>query len=183
MKTDQPKNDPKWREQSGVRQPQIRDVQAGSQQGSQASNVADINKRNGQQRRVSERTGRFRSQTSNTSTVRDFVRPELNKGSNRLRSIRPMPNQQFDTSSTFTMPKPKRKPLKERLTRHGRAKVYRLKGYTSVAGVRRIHFREEKRYRKIKRLIALVVVLILFILLLIWNPFPWLIEFFRAVKL
>ena len=69
------------------------------------------------------------------STVQDFVRPELNKGGDQLRGIRPMPNRQFDTTSTFTMPKPRRKPLK-RLTRHGRAKVYRLKGYTSVAGVR-----------------------------------------------
>ena len=81
------------------------------------------------------------------------------------------------------MPKPRRKPLKERLTRHGRAKVYRLKGYTSVAGVRRIYHREAKRYRKIRRRIVLLVLLVLIVLLLIWNPFPWFVEFFRALKL
>lgn len=126
---------------------------------------------------------RFGTQTATAPVVQDFVRPELNKDRERLTSIRPNANDEHPPADNFTMPKRKRKSIVRRLTRHGRAKVYRLVGYTSVAGVRRIRRREERRVRQIKTVLGILAAAAVLAAIIIWNPFPWLREFFRAVGL
>lgn len=126
---------------------------------------------------------RFGTRTVATPVVQDFVRPELNKDRERLTSIRPNANDEHPPADNFTMPRRKRKSIVRRLTRHGRAKVYRLVGYTSVAGVRRIRRREERRVRRIKMVLGILAAAAVLVAIIVWNPFPWLREFFRAVGL
>jgi hypothetical protein len=81
----------------------------------------------------------------------------------------------------FTIPKPPRKTLGERLNRHGKAKIYRLKGYTSVARINRRQRREDERHRVITIRIVLTLIALLLMVILIWNPFGALKEFFHAL--
>lgn len=123
-----------------------------------------------------------KNRTQRVTTVQDFVRPDLHKNE-AFGSIRPPVNDQYIEAPGFTMPKPRRRTIKERLTRQGRAKVYRLKGYTSVGAVRRNARREEMKHQRRRWRIGIVVVVLLIILIAWWNPFNKFTEFFRAIGL
>ncbi len=98
-----------------------------------------------------------------------------------LGSIRASADDEEAELPGFTMPKPPRKTLAQRLNRQGKAKIYRLKGYTSVARVNRKQRRDREHHRVVTVRIVLTLIAILLIAILIWNPFSTLREFFHAL--
>lgn len=97
-----------------------------------------------------------------------------------LGSIRKSATDEDAEMTGFTIPEPPRKTLLERMDRNGKAKIYRLKGYTSVARVNRKQRRDDARHRVIRIRIVLTLIAVVLIMILIWNPFPAIIEFFHA---
>jgi hypothetical protein len=74
------------------------------------------------------------------------------------------------------------KPAKSKpIHRHGRQKVYRLKGYTTVAKVNRKR-QSERRQRQLRH-VLLVIILVLAVIMLFnfYNPIKNIAEFYRAI--
>jgi hypothetical protein len=67
------------------------------------------------------------------------------------------------------------------IRRHGREKVYRLKGYTTIAKVNRRR-QSERQQRFLRRLmIGIIVILIIILLFNLYNPFTDLREWYRII--
>ena len=73
--------------------------------------------------------------------------------------------------------KPKTRPIRRR----SRQKVYRLKGYTTVAKIN--HKRQSEQQQRILRhiLVALISILLLFLLFQLYNPIKDLSEWYRII--
>jgi hypothetical protein len=78
------------------------------------------------------------------------------------------------------VPAPAKKRVKP-IRRHGREKVYRLKGYTTVAKVNRRR-QSERQQRFLRRLMIIIIVVLIFVLLFnLYNPFKDLHEWYRII--
>lgn len=65
--------------------------------------------------------------------------------------------------------------------RHGRQKVYRLKGYTTIARVNRKRRREQLSYHRNQLIIWGIVILVIVLFFLWLNPIPKIQEFFKVI--
>ncbi|MGI6545645.1 MAG: hypothetical protein ACOX2M_04285 [Fastidiosipilaceae bacterium] len=136
---------------------------------------------------VSRHTDVTEARATETKSARVFTRRAASertaeeKGHERLGSIRASAADEEAELHGFTIPKPPRKTLAQRLNRQGKAKIYRLKGYTSVARVNRKQRRDREHHRVVTVRIVLSLIALLLIAILIWNPFSTLREFFHAL--
>jgi hypothetical protein len=86
--------------------------------------------------------------------------------------------QPLRTSSKMSAYKPpKAKPIR----RHGRQRVYRLKGYTTVAKINRK--RQSERQQRLLRHILIIIVVVLVVILMfnLYNPIRNLAEWYRII--
>ncbi len=122
--------------------------------------------------------------TSNSrrQTLHDLVQPTGKDHQPYVSSVRANQGWKKETN-IYSMPKGRPLFSLDRLKRHGRAKMYRLKGYIKLEGAYQIYQEEVRRTKRIKRMITGVVLVIFLILLLLIKPFPFLAEFYRAVGL
>ena len=68
-----------------------------------------------------------------------------------------------------------------RIRRHGRQKVYRLKGYTTVAKINRKR-QSERQQRFLRRLmIGIILILVLILLFYLYNPIKNIDEWYRIL--
>ncbi len=150
----------------------------------QTSSRSPLDRRTAQPDYRDERDkGRDQRRTAGRYKVQDFVAVNPRGQKAYPASVRPLPaDSDADPNQPgFSLPARPKRSLRKRLTRNGRAKVYRLKGYTSVAGVKRIRRRQEANMRRLRLIIGLVALGVLIILLIIWNPWSTIAELFRAI--
>lgn len=116
--------------------------------------------------------------TSRTTKVVDFVNPSK-QSRDTMSNIRQLSTDKEIEKTNFSLPRKKRS-IVDRLTRQGKAKVYRLKGYTSVGHVKSLRKRDELKVKMIKTILILAGIVGIIVIFILLKPFVLLAELKRA---